>query len=279
MPKSLIEHAALITDKLHEIGIIPHTQSRISRMQRVVCDPEGNPRVLKKDDVNIEIAIESLRDIQQLSFILEHLIVDPDSLAYRKLRRALKDSTLPQEDEKQSFGRDTQFELYIAAICIKAELVPVNFAEPDVRAFLKEQQFGIAAKRLKSIGNLEKNIRNAGNQIRDSGLPGIIALDTCVAFNNENERIVAPLSGSEFGKRYGEFFRIFIDEYNPRIQEWVRAKGVRGIIFHDHQLRADKEHGWTLQSMTFSLSTARKNQRRGREFQAFDRQYKQGLPT
>ena len=207
MPKSLNELATSIKDKLHDLGIVLITISNFC-MIRVV----SNTRVHQPEDIDFEIAIESLRDINQLSFIINHLDMDQNTIAHQKLRRALKDSALPQKDVKQSTGRDTQFELYIAAICTKALLVPIDFAEPDLLVYLDEQQFGIAAKRLKSRDNLEKNIRKAGNQIKKAGIPGIIAIDTCVAFNEANEWILASFSESQFVKRYSEYFRVYIDE-------------------------------------------------------------------
>ena len=89
---------------------------------------------------------------------------------------------LPNEDRSHSKGRDAQFELFVAAVCQNAGLHPVAREEPDVTCHIEGIKFGIAAKRIKSVTNLKKHVRKAAQQIEGAGFPGMIALDTNVAF-------------------------------------------------------------------------------------------------
>ena len=83
------------------------------------------------EDKDFPIALESMRDMQHLGFVFEQLRTqrtDPEFLAI--VKRVLKDSALPQQDLEESPGRDKQFELYLAAICQNAGLLPVACTNP-----------------------------------------------------------------------------------------------------------------------------------------------------
>lgn len=287
MKRSLYEAAKYVIHKLESLGIKLHSQSRLMKMHDVLVDKDGVPRRISPDDSNFEVALEAIRDVLQFEFILDQIDVEADSRVFKKLRQACKDSALPQSDKYSTKGRNTQFELLICAICSNANLSPILFDEPDLTVHIGKQKFGIAAKRVKSRGNIENNIRKAANQISMSELPGVIALDTCELFNPENKRIISPVSDSRFEELHSEYFRRYLDEKIEAtettrvdsIRNWVRPKGVRGVIFHDHQVRQIAEFGWQMDSLTYSLPTAVTNPRRHREFQKFDKAYKSGLAT
>jgi hypothetical protein len=195
----------------------------------------------------------------------------------RLLHKLTDDSVLPQDDREQSSGRDTQFELFVAAICQSAGLTPVDYEEPDVTCTVDGNKFGIAAKRLKNVQNFDKRVKKAAQQIQNAQRPGIIALDTCVALNRDNDRIVTPIPDEQFGLVYQQALNQFISHYQRKIFDWVDGKGVRGVIFHDHQVRIEPNGEWGLSSMTVSLSTARDDERANHEFSSFWDSYKRGL--
>lgn len=189
------------------------------------------------------------------------------------------DSLLPNEDRGESKGRNAQFELFIAAVCQNAGLHPVRREEPDVTCHIEGMKFGIAAKRVKNVDNLRKHIRKAAEQVEGTKLAGVIALDTNVALNRDNERITVPLSDNEFFVLYKSALTRFMDDFHDRIQEWVRGKRVRGLIVHDQQVRFQPDGEWSLVGMTLRVNTARENQRRNREFRLFEKLYTKGLPN
>jgi len=88
------------------------------------------------------------------------------------------------DDEDQNpLARNTQFELYVGAMLIMGN-VPTWLAEPDLRADYLGLEIGIAAKRVQSAKQLKKRMKDAVGQIRDSGLPGVVALNLDVLLRN-----------------------------------------------------------------------------------------------
>jgi hypothetical protein len=154
---------------------------------------------------------------------------------------------------------------------------PVEHAEPDVQCMVGNQRFGIAVKRVKNVKRLEERVRGAAKQIERCNLPGIIALDVSLALNPGNKRVWHPMSDETFRDLYHVAIHKFIELHHDDLQEWVRRRGVRGIVFHDHQVRLGVDGHWWLESMTYRLCTARVNQRRNCEFAAFEGQYVRGL--
>lgn len=231
-------------------------------------------------------ACEFMRDARQLEFIFDFL---DDTAAMDDIRGRvkilLKDSVLPQDDKEQSRGRDRQTEFFVYAVCSKAGLEPIFHEQPDIRIKLKNDTFGLAVKRVKSRSNLVDNVRRAASQVQSSNLPGFTVLDTSIAFNPDNDVIRQAIPDEIFHKRHVEALRLMIhgdDGDEEVLRETSRPKGVRGIIFHDHQIRWDPPHGWQLASLTMKFDTTRPNcpnQRRQRELVEFWKRYQRGLPT
>ena len=281
MQRTRPEAASFVIKSIRELGVQPHAESRLMRMYRVLTDPTRRvDPVIRPDDPDIEIARESTRDITQLEFVFDCLEAhsNTDDLV-RIVKILLKDSVLPQGDRGQSKGRDRQFELFVAAVCHGSDLRPVKLEEPDVTCSVQGSKFGIAAKRVKSLKNLEKHLRKAAKQIEGARLPGMIALDTCVALNPENRRFWVQIPDREFSRLHADALRRFVGDHYERIQEWVRGKGVRGIVIHDLQIRLEPSGEWALAGMTYFVCTARENERRNREFRTFKEKYRKGLPN
>jgi len=113
-----------------------------------------------------------------MEFILEQF----DSLATidgfeEKLTKACQDGVMPNSTGNTP-GRDTQFELYIGATCLAAELRPVSFSEPDVICTLHGMPIAIAAKRVKSENLIQRRIKAASEQIQKSECLGVILLES-----------------------------------------------------------------------------------------------------
>jgi hypothetical protein len=271
------ENAEFVIRSVKALGLEPNPTSRLMQMHQVLTGANG---IITPDHPDFEAAVEAERDMQVFAFVFDQVPAHPNDTGFHRLiRTALKDSLLPQDDRTRSKGRDAQFELFVAAVCQSSGMLPVVREEPDVTCVVQRIKFGIAAKRVKSVASLEKRVRDAADQVRRTRLPGIIALDTCVALNRENQRITVPIPEEEFWRRYKQGVYHFIGEYHDRVQELVRGKGVLGLAIHDHQIRFQPNGEWTLESMTIHVSTARENQRRNREFATFARQYGKGLPN
>jgi len=151
--------------------------------------------------------------------------------------------------------------------------------EPDVTCFVNQNKFGVAAKRIKNVTKLETRVREAAKQIQKSALPGFIAIDTCVALNRDNERITVSMVDEVFMRNHKRALYEFVKYYHDRIQTWVRAKGVRGLIVHDQQVRYLEENRWCTSGMTLWLETTRHNARRSKEYSLFAEKYQLGIPN
>ena len=277
MRRTRAETASFVIASVRALGLEPHAQSRLMQMHDALAKAE---EIIQPDDPKFEIALEAQRDMTLLEFVFDQTIAHGDESGFASLvKRALKDSVLPQDDLGQSKGRDAQFELFVAAVCQNAGLVPVDYEEPDVTCSVERVKFGIAAKRIKNISNLKRRVTRAAQQIETAQLPGIVALDTCLAMNRSNARITKSIPDHEFGAGYGQAFTRFLDDYHRRIYDWVDGKGVRGVVFHDHQLRLEPTGLWGLSSMTFWLSTAHDDKQAKREFSSFRQGYLCGLPN
>jgi hypothetical protein len=271
-PRTRAENASFVIDTIRALGIELHPQSRLMRMHHVLTKNKG---MIHPDDPDFETAVEAERDMQLLGFVFDQ--ANASDTFGQLVRTVVYDSVLPQDDRRQTRGRDFQFELFVAAVCQSAGLVPVEHAEPDVTCTLDGTTFGVAAKRLKSFSKLERRLRAAAKQIQRTNLPGVIAIDTCVALNPDNRRIITPIPDHEFGIRYKAAFDRFLAAYHLKIRDWV-GKGVLGIVFHDHQVRLHTDREWGLASMTMRLATDQDNDEDVRQFDRFASRYVNGLP-
>lgn len=92
----------------------------------------------------------------------------------RKIGRLRK--KLNRLESQNEAAQDDLFEIDIAYRLVKRG-VEVEFAEPDiVISFPPDSKFAIACKRPRTIGAVQKRIRQGANQIRDQKLPGIVAI-------------------------------------------------------------------------------------------------------
>ena len=106
----------------------------LHRIRRLFFDKDGLPRgTITPADPAHDSAVEAQRDLNQVAFIFD--VIPETELANQveKLQLVLNDPVLPQDAERASTGRDTQSELFAAAICWNAGLLPVTLDEPDVR--------------------------------------------------------------------------------------------------------------------------------------------------
>ncbi|MBX3452466.1 MAG: hypothetical protein KF777_23145 [Planctomycetaceae bacterium] len=226
-------NATWVIEQLRELGLNPHPSSRPMRMCRVV-----NRGFVPYEDRDFPVALESMRDMQHLGFVLGQLHtqrVNPDFQAI--VKRVIKDSALPQQDLNESPGRDKQFELYLAANCQNAGMLPVDCAEPDVTCVAGGIKFCIAAKRLKSFKSLKDHIRKAATQIANRKQPGVIALDLSLAWNRKNAPVLSQLHGQLLPTIMQARARQFYDEHRQDIHRLVAGCSVLAVVSFDFAIR------------------------------------------
>lgn len=270
--------ATYVVDSFLSIGITLHCESRFAKMQRAYLDDKGEPRdCIPVDDPEFEVALEADHDVRMMEFFFDQILTTGNIQEYNQiLEDVARDSALPQMDREESLGRNKQVELFVLAACMKAGFNQVRLEEPDVHCAIGRKEYGIAVKRIKSLSQFEKRIRGAANQIKKSGLPGIIVTDMSLAFNRNNNQFTVPVSGGAFWSEWKYQADKFFSNYDPRIRCWLQPKNVRGIIMHDHISRWLPNRKWATQFLTYQFS-AYKRGRKLTDFEKFSQVYLTGV--
>ncbi|HEY2841752.1 MAG TPA: hypothetical protein VGJ26_21510 [Pirellulales bacterium] len=252
LKRNRIENAKYVIEKLRALGLGQYSDpSRWMKMLRVL---ERGP--IEYGHKDFYIALEAERDFQYMGFVFEHLDSEPgDSEFSQRIRKILKDPIYPQQNLELSPGRDTQLELFLAAICRRAELGPVVFKEPDLTCCLWNSNYGIAAKRIKNISAIRKHAKRAADQIARSGLPGIIFLDLSLALNRENRPALLPCCNNRYRDEAMFSLRQVVGRHESDIRRWVEGSGVLAIVAYKADLRHHSDREWGLVGFSCWLQT------------------------
>jgi hypothetical protein len=165
----------------------------------------------------METVHRALLECHEHLLIVSELSRQPPVPGWReRMQTALGGRTLPSEEGARTPGRDAQYELLLAAYLRRAGYTIV-LAEPDVRARLNETDFGVAAKRPKSEGGLEKAIRKGNEQILGSGVVGILAVDMSFLCDQPHKRM--QVGTAENGRRH---LRTLLDQAVDYRLGWLR---------------------------------------------------------
>ena len=167
---SLQQLASWVIRTLDHMGLNTAT-TRLDAMNRVL-----QRGYIAPEDPDFPIPLEAMLDIPMMAFILDELGGIDRTQLVAKLRLTLMDDPLLRKGQTNTLGRNTQSELYVAAVCEHGGM-GVRLEEPDVTVNMKGQRYGLAVKRLKSDSQIEKRFRSAAHQIEKSGLPGFIVLN------------------------------------------------------------------------------------------------------
>jgi hypothetical protein len=187
---------------------------------------------------------------------------------------------LPQHDQ-DSPGRDHQFELYLAAICQNAGLVPIDFEEPDITCFVDGTKFGIAAKRVKSrsVSHLVKRIGEGADQLKGQGLPGIVAIELSLSRNRNNRPIISQIESQMYLMIADAKNRQFRDKNGDAIRRCVAGTGVRAVLVIESVLRLRLDRQWSHEGMLSWVPTTLDDEQRDALFDAFYDGFLKGVPN
>jgi hypothetical protein len=272
-PLGRIENAAYVIAQLCKLGFEPKPGSRFMRMHKV-----WENRSHEFGTPDFWIALESDRDMVQLGFILEQLGSDSENAAFRAVvERLLYDNVLPQQERQHSPGRNAQFELYLAAVCKKAGLLPIGYEEPDVTCVVAGVPFGVAAKRIKSAQQGAKRIKDAATQIVKSQRLGIIALDISIGFNRRNSPVISPLHNQMLDKITDATTNHFFDKHERLIAKTCKGHGVLGVVVFDFRTRV-QDNQWCQHRSAMWLDLS-ENERERRLYQEFHDRFNSVTPN
>lgn len=276
MTRSTGARVKFVREQFEAFGIRITSSSRFGRMFHVMAEDDGTLKEIKPYGNDASIAQESVRDMAHMEIVFDELgqVLKSDPGAMERLRIAARDPVVAGQHD--SSGRDAQAELLVAAFCASTNLDPV-FGSPDILCRGFDPETVIEVKRITSDERFEQRIRAGANQIKESRTPGIIAIDVTIALNAENRRIM-NVDHPVFPEVHKRHIHKLIDKYYSRLQEWVRGKGVLGLILQDHQITRTSDGVWGMDSLTTSVRTTRENQGRRRLFDQFRDKFYMGIP-
>lgn len=272
-----LEQAEYIVERVRSLGVRVHPSSRLMLMLQTLkrghIDWDDRHRFL--------VALESIRDMNQVRLIVDEMDTHRDNPKFCEfVQKLMNDAALPQNSGDETPGRDTQFELYLAAVCLRGNLLPVEYCEPDVTCVVGGKTFGIAAKRLKSLERFEERLKEAADQIHRSGLPGIIAIDWTIARNPENKPIRSGIQSQHSTWISHEKTRTFLGKFEQDIYRWVEGTGVRAILVFEYVYRVNPESTrWINDGNMCWFETTRGDPSAEQELVVFQEGFKRGMPN
>lgn len=275
-PQTRVEQAAYVIQKVESLGVRVHPASRLMQMLGVL--ERGHTGY---NDSQFPVALESIRDMYQVRLVVDQMDAHREDPKFRaSVVKMLKDAALPQNSSPGTEGRDAQLELYLAAVCLRAGLVPVEYNEPDVTCTIEGLKFGIAAKRLKSLNKFEDRVKKGADQIRRARLPGVVVLDLTIAHNPENRSISSGLESqlalTMMEARNCQFF----EQHERDIYRWVAGTGVRALLVFEFMFRVSPDYkSWIHDGMMFWFPTTKGDEHADRELALFEAGFKTGMPN
>lgn len=273
-PRTRGEQAAYIVERVKALGFDVRPTSRLGTMLHTLQKEHIEP-----NDSAYAVAIESIRDMYQLHLIVDTMDGHRENRAFRlSVHRMLKDAAVPCAGDRETQGRDRQFPLYVAAVCINGGL-KVEHEEPDVTCVIDGTRCGIAAKRLKSMHSLDSQIRKGANQIRDASLLGIIAIDLTLARNTKNRAITSPIESELYLHIAHAKNRHLAEKYGDGIKRRVAGKGVLAVLVFEFTLRLMAERTWSHDGMMFWFETTDGDKQAARKLNTFQKAILAGVPN
>jgi hypothetical protein len=275
-PRTRLEQAEYVVERVELLGISVKPGSRLWKMVRVLRGGH-----LEFDDPDCKVALQSMTDLYQLGLIVDHMDDHrADRTFLAKVKTVLKDAALPGEGNDLSPGRDTQFELYLAAVCIRAGLVPVKYDEPDVLCTANGKWFAIAAKRVKSMDRFDERVQDGIDQLARKGFPGIVAVDLTMARNPENRSITSRLEAMFADRTVDAENRELFTRAQDGIRRWAEGTPLRAILVFQFIRRVSEDNkSWIHKGTMFWFDTIEEGSEEEREIEAFRIGFKAGMPN
>ncbi len=168
-----------------------------------------------------------IREIEEVTSIVESLGDTPSPEAMQRLERLRKDEVLPIEPG-ESPARDAQYELLLYSILQKGGLQP-TLGTPDITVLTAEGTVTIEAKRPKRQARVEERVREAGEVLRDEPA-GLIALSLDLVIWPYPTMVVGA-SEAEVVERIMRDFQHWGAAHSRGVCMKASSRGVRGVLF------------------------------------------------
>lgn len=181
-PTGLIAAADWTRDRLMAFGIPFPPSNRLQGAQAFLRDLQEGKVVLapEADDVMLLVTEAQWTIVEQ--YIVTRALGRPsfelDPLRVRKLREMLSGARTP-EDDRNPMARNTQFELFVAALFTMGDVEAV-LGEPDILIAYRGESRGVAAKRVRSRQQAVRRANEAADQLAANRLLGFVAVNVDV---------------------------------------------------------------------------------------------------
>ena len=209
-PSDAIDGADWAIDRYRQIGVRQPPGNRLEESRRFLAQFAGRQAPFDAAD---EEFLHRIEECTQTCF--EHCLIArstgtssgnlPPEMV-RKLEESLTGAEVADE-EIDSPGRDTQFELFMNALLVMGD-VPVRIAEPDLKFLYNGQEVGLAAKRVKRLQRLRQRFTEAAKQIVRSGVRGFVAVNADLLIRDLGSKGSAADRGARFEERLEALIRI-----------------------------------------------------------------------
>jgi len=209
-PSASVAGADWAIDRYQQLGICKSPGNRLQQARELLAQFAGTNAPLDSED---EALLHRIVESTQTCF--EHYLIARSTgtrfgkLSFemvRKLEESLTGAEVADE-EVNSPGRDTQFELFVRAFLVMGG-VPVWIAEPDLRFRYNGREVGLAAKRVKGPRKLRRRFNDAVDQIERTGHSGFVAVNADLLVRNLGSEGDAAELGARFQERLEALKRI-----------------------------------------------------------------------
>lgn len=234
---ALVALAEVTERRFQARGVPLPADSRVERAREIIQRSHDGRRPPKSGDPKTAALIgEAIRDIWDFQLIARTLPKERTPDLAGKLKLMFRGSSDPEKD-KSSKPRDIQFELLVAAIFAMAS-IPTLPAEPDLRFPFGDEEFGLAAKRVRSAGQLAPRITHARKQLERQGLRGLIAVSVDAFLEGVPANGVPGDVGAKFDEGVTRLHRLLPDLATQRSLLGLLAIGrVVGWAFDEEKPR------------------------------------------
>ena len=239
-PTQGVTFADAVIERFRALGVPLKPGNRLERARQVAAELSAGRLTVRREDAGArEWAAEALRTIWEFALIANTAPSGhPPTIA--KLEAMLTGAALPRAD-LNSKGRDTQFELLVAAL-FAAGGVRIRGEEPDLRFELDGRERGLAVKRVRSVKKLAMRLSKGAAQLQGNGVDGLIVVNVEPFLDGLSTAGGAEAAGRRFDARVAPLHRLF-----PKVAGKKRVLGVIG---------AGTVPEWSFEGPRFSFSIA-----------------------
>ncbi len=213
--------------RFKERGVPLPAGNRVERAREIIRESHDGRRPVTGDDENAALIADAVRDMWDFYLIARTLPGDraPDLNGKLKVMMRGSNSTTAEEP---STPRDIQFEQLVGARLAMAEIATWP-AEPDLRFRLAGGEWGVAAKRVRSEGQIAKRTTEARHQLEEQGLRGVIAVNV--------DHFVAGLPAGGSADEVGSAVDERIARLGALYPELAKQRSLLGIMVMGHVVK------------------------------------------